>query len=405
MVISIPRQVGKTFLIGSIIFALCINTPDTLALWTAHRYVTAADTFNDLKSMAQRAELAPHVARVTTGTGNQAIEFRNGSKILFGARERGFGRGFKKVGILVFDEAQILTENAIDDMVPATNRAPNPLIVYMGTPPKPSDPGDVFTNLRTEALAGDSEDTFYLELSADHNASLTDREQWAKANPSYPSHTSARAILRMRKNMTPESFLREAYGIWDGTATVGVFSSGSWARCSTTSPPPPPAALGIAADVDQVWLSLGAASAGDKPHLGSVLRLRADRDRGRFVSEVKRIQDERQCVVAIDVKGPAAYLIPELEAAGVALTMAGLDDFIQACADLRSAVELTAVEHGNYDDLNAAVDAAGWRKVGDRRAFARKNGDISSLESVALALWGAGAKRASKYEDADMVVV
>jgi len=91
--------------------------------------------------------------------------------------------------------------------------------------------------------------------------------------------------------------------------------------------------------------------------------------------------------VAIDKKGPAGFLIPDLEAAGVTLALAGLDDFIQACADIREAVQSKSVEHGDYDELNAAIDDAGWRKVGDRRAFGRKGGDISALEAVTLALW------------------
>ena len=36
-VISIPRQSGKTYTIGALIFALCIAKPDTLVLWSAHR--------------------------------------------------------------------------------------------------------------------------------------------------------------------------------------------------------------------------------------------------------------------------------------------------------------------------------------------------------------------------------
>ena len=37
MVLSIPRQVGKTYTIGGLVFALCMAKPDTLVLWTAHR--------------------------------------------------------------------------------------------------------------------------------------------------------------------------------------------------------------------------------------------------------------------------------------------------------------------------------------------------------------------------------
>ena len=35
------------------------------------------------------------------------------------------------------------------------------------------------------------------------------------------------------------------------------------------------------------------------------------------------------------------------------------------------------------------MDAAGWRTVNDRRVLGRKNGDVSMLEAVSLAKWGA----------------
>lgn len=52
---------------------------------------------------------------------------------------QGFGRGFDAVDVEIFDEAQILTVKALNDMIPATNVSPNPLIVFMGTPPQPGD--------------------------------------------------------------------------------------------------------------------------------------------------------------------------------------------------------------------------------------------------------------------------
>src|SRR5690625_5963829 len=86
-----------------------------------------------------------------TGGGTDDCEFANGSRLLFGAREHGFGRGFAKVDVLVLDEAQILTEKAMEDMVPATIAAPNGLVLMMGTPPRPADPGEVFTSRREAA--------------------------------------------------------------------------------------------------------------------------------------------------------------------------------------------------------------------------------------------------------------
>ena len=69
----------------------------------------------------------------------------------------------------MLDEAQILTEKALDDMLPATNAAPNGLVLMMGTPPKPTDPSEVFTRHRAESLAGDR-DKLYIECAADPGA-------------------------------------------------------------------------------------------------------------------------------------------------------------------------------------------------------------------------------------------
>jgi hypothetical protein len=71
---------------------------------------------------------------------------------------RGFGRGFDEVDVEVFDEAQILTEKALEDMVAATNQSRHPhgaLLFFMGTPPRPVDPGEAFTERRKEALSGE----------------------------------------------------------------------------------------------------------------------------------------------------------------------------------------------------------------------------------------------------------
>lgn len=122
---SIPRQVGKTFTVGHIIFALCILTPNTTVLWTAHRSRTSDETFADMKGMSKKHRIEPYMDEPINGAGQQTVRFKNGSRILFGARENGFGRGFSQVSIAVFDEAQILSDRAIDDMVPATNSVEN----------------------------------------------------------------------------------------------------------------------------------------------------------------------------------------------------------------------------------------------------------------------------------------
>src|SRR5699024_7410230 len=238
-VISIPRQSGKTYTIGALAFAMCLANPGMLVLWSAHRARTHNETFKSMGSMADRPGVAPFVSRVLTGAGTEAVEFANGSRILFGARENGFGRGFAKVDMVVLDEAQILTERTMEDMVPATNASPNGLVLMMGTPPRPVDPGEVFSERRDSAISGDDPDVFFAEMSADEDANPNDRSQWAKANPSYPHRTSDNSILRMRKLLgSPQSFLREGLGIWDkNSAGRKAFPAGSWDAVADKNPP------------------------------------------------------------------------------------------------------------------------------------------------------------------------
>jgi hypothetical protein len=136
---------------------MCILFPGYKVVWTAHRTRTATNTFRSLQRMAKRKKLWPHILHIRTANGEQEIAFRNGSVIMFGAREQGFGRGFDEIDAEVFDEAQILTVKALEDMVAATNQsrhAHGALLFYMGTPPRPVDPGEAFAEKREKALAG-----------------------------------------------------------------------------------------------------------------------------------------------------------------------------------------------------------------------------------------------------------
>ncbi len=81
----------------------------------------------------------------------------------------------------MFDEAQILTEKALEDMVAATNqsRFPAGALVLHGHPTATlSDPSEAFKLRRREALSGETEDAVYIECSADEDAEPDDREQW-----------------------------------------------------------------------------------------------------------------------------------------------------------------------------------------------------------------------------------
>lgn len=395
---SLPRQVGKTYLLGAIVFALCVDNPGLTVIWTAHHGRTADETFLAMQGMARRAKIAPHIKFVRAANGQQEIRFHNGSRILFGARESGFGRGFAGVDILVMDEAQILTDRALDNMLATMNTSQNALPLFIGTPPTPTDPSEAFRRMRLDALSGESEDIVWIECGAEDDADPDDRKQWAKANPSYPHRTPTTSMLRLRKKLTSDSWLREGLGVWDKEG-AGVLPG--WGGRFLEAEPPPPAAIGISVSLDASWGSIASADVwpegtivGDVDVSGHVNLSGVDRRLGTawLVGEAKRIQDERRCAVVIDEKCPDGSLIDALVAAGVDLTVMKLPDLVAACSDLVNRVREGGVTHQGTADLDDAVAVADWREVGDgRRVFGRKrsSGPVDMLEAAVAALHGA----------------
>jgi hypothetical protein len=373
VVLSIPRQVGKTYLVGWIVFALCLIFPGLTVLWTAHRYKTSTETFNSLRAMTQRPRARAHVLKVTQGAGDQVIYFRNDSRILFGARERGFGRGFTDVDVEVFDEAQILSDGAIDDMIPATNVSPNPLILYMGTPPKPTDPGEVFSRHRADALSGESADELYIELSADDDADPLDRAQWAKANPSFPSRTTERAMLRMRKNLSPDAFLREGLGIWN----VPLFRSrhpldrDGWAATSLVEAPERDGspAFFVTIGVDGIAVVAVASRSGQgsdadadiqRPHVELARRVSSS----ALGSTLEDLRDAWPgAVFGAGKAGPVAGLVEAGIPVEVQLLTAG--ELAQACGHHERLHAARAYTHSADPDVTASFGSSVSKAAGD----------------------------------------
>jgi phage terminase large subunit-like protein len=403
VVLSIPRQVTKTFLVGMIIIALCVLFPGMTVLWTAHRTRTATKTFKSLQGMVKKKKIWPHIKTIRAANGEQEIVFTNGSIIMFGAREQGFGRGFDEVDVEVFDEAQILGEKALEDMVPATNQSRHEagaLLFFMGTPPRPTDPGEEFTNRRLKALSGKTKDLVYIEMSADDDADPDDREQWAKANPSFPHRTPVEAMERMRENLTDDdSFRREALGIWDAAGTPEVIDAVSWGRAKDPASMPVEKltlAIDVSPDRSVASVALAGLRADGLWHVelddqkkgvdwvAPWVKSRADRNRlhAVVVDELSGLVEKR--------KG-RNYLV----GTDVVVTLAASEgrDMAIACGKFYDSVMGVEpkLRHTDQPQVNVALSVARKRPLLPGWAWNRKDAasDITPVVAMTLALWGA----------------
>jgi hypothetical protein len=427
---SIPRQVGKTYFVLAMLIILCILFPGLQVVWTSHHLRTTTKTLTTIRGMAKRKRIKPHIRAVRTSHGEGQVEFANGSLIMFGARSQGFGRGFDEIDVEVFDESQILDSKALEDMIAATNQSRHEhgaLLLFMGTPPRPSDPSEAFTLRRSEALAGDSDDAVWLEIGADPDSDPDDRAQWPLMNPSFPTRTPEESLLRLRKNLGDEdSWNREGRGIWDPVSRGGVLPKTSWAEQEDdASIAADNFALGVECGPDLAWASV--ALAGQRPdgdwHVELVenqteAQFEDDRDRDMhgllrrkigvsewllpFLEHIVAKNPQIRAVV-VDVSGPIKALLEQrgnrwffkgsrLEATPVKVAELGA-----GCTQVLSGIVTGWLHHIGQPQFTTAALSAGKRALGDTGmwVWSRKSAesDITPIQAATLALIGAQAEK------------
>jgi hypothetical protein len=385
---SLPRQVGKTYLVGGMVFALCVDRPGMLVIWSAHHARTHTETFLAMQGFAKRLKVAPYIDKVYTGSGDEEIRFHNGSRILFGARERGFGRGIPGVDLIMSDEAQIMSDKALDAQLATMNTSQFGLAIFVGTPPRPDDPSEAFTRMRSEAWAGTLQDAAWIEFGADPGVNIHDRKAWAVANPSYPKRTPVESILRLQRKLKPDSFLREGLGVWDDVSGAAIFGPGRWEACVNADRPEGlvPGAFAVAVSYDQSQAAIAAAAV-DADGLLWLRPLEHGPGIAWLVESAVRLQKTRDVDVVLDGRGPAVSLLPDFMKAGVRVKVASTADVLDAYDRTYQAVTTGMARHPGNPVLDKQVGSAVPRAVGDRFALGRKASvsDISLFEAVELA--------------------
>lgn len=407
---SVARQVGKTYTLGAVILALATLHEGLFVLWTAHRTRTADETFEFMRSLTLKPKVAPYVKGVRAANGQQAVVFNNGSRILFGAREGGFGRGFAGVDIEVFDEAQILGQRALDDMVPAANTSPNPLIIRIGTPPRPIDPSEPFSEFRKAALAGELKDGAYVEIGADDDADHEDRAQWAKANPSFPHRTPESSILRMKRQLGEESFRREGLGIWDPEVTNRAIGARAWNALIGQANKGSRWCAAVRFSIDGSTVALARAGRLPKEKITHVELCTSQGVRrmgegvGWIVDYLVQHRDHFAAIV-VDGRAGAGDLIDRLRTAGLPAKMIltpNTGEIITAHTMLDAAIREATLTHLDDRELEIEADIVSRRRIGNAGGYgwqAPEGSTCAGLDAVTLAHWAVRTtKRHSRTE-------
>ncbi len=322
------------------------------------------------------------------------IALADGTVIEFSTRTNSGARG-GTYDVIVVDEAQELTDEQRDAMMPTTiaSESGDPQMIYIGTPPNPKCPGTVFRDLHDRAHADELGDAWWLEWAAKEIGDPQDAGRWCECNPMMGYRIKERAMRNAADTTAPDSFAREYLGWWDSSAgsVQRVISREDWDACRTDAPPES-GLMGVgvkfAPDGSRVALAVCLKPGDGKPYV-EVVRAASTSRGTRWVAEWLEARRDKVASVAVDGKRGESTVqaLADAHFPRKAVHVLGSADVAKACAMLVDAVQSGAVEHYGQPDLDAAATTCARRRIGmDGFGFDdTETGDSTLIEACALA--------------------
>lgn len=398
----VPRQNGKNAVL-EIRELFGVIALGERVLHTAHEVKTARKAFLRLCSFFENErefpELAALVREIRKTNGQEAIVLRNGGSVEFIARSKSSGRGFS-VDVLVLDEVQEASEEALAALLPTISASPNPQVIFTGTPPGPKADGEVFTRVRQSAHDETDRGLCWREWACTEGVDPFDVAEIARANPSLGIRLLIETVEGERSMMDPAEFARERLGVWDSSAGTGGLDMARWAKLGeipTEDKRPSPVAFAVAGSQDRQWfhIALAGLRADGKRHLQVIRSFRGATD---VVPELEKLIAEWSPVgVAVNPAGPAGSLIADLQAKKIEPVLVTGRDEGQAVGMFRDGFDDGSICHQGETVLGMAVEHAKLKDSGQSKVWDyRGDIDVAPLQAVTGALFALSTVKPKK---------
>jgi hypothetical protein len=402
--LSCPRQNGKNYILQALELTLLMSAPDTHILHTAHQVRTARRSFEHLARIFENPshpELKSKLDSVRRTNGEERIVLANGNTVEYASRSRSSARGFDAISLVVFDECQELTDEQLEALMATLAASPtgDRQTIYMGTPPSPGCPGQVFYKRRAAAIGEPTEHTAWHEWSVEElparDASFDDvRDSVLATNPAMGSRLSIDFAREEFFAMQPDGFARERLGWWstvEQDAIGPVIDPDVWDALAVDAPAPEGrTAFGVKFSADGTEVAVAAAvKADDRVHVELVARESMDRG---FSWLVPWIQDRKRvatCVV-VDGKSSARALVERLgRMPAKYVVMCGGEEVTAAAAAFLECVRTRSLTwYAEQEGFRSSVVSSPRRTIGSRGGWSFGGADSTPVEAAALAVWG-----------------
>lgn len=400
--LSVPRQNGKNAIIEMRELYGAVTMGEKI-LHTAHEVRTHRKAFARFCSFFENErkypELAAMVDTIRKANGQEAVTFLNGGSVEFSARSKSAGRGFS-VDVVVFDEAQYLTDEQLSAIMSTLAAAPlgNRQLIFTGTPPEPGSAGEVFTRIRKEALTKPSATLAWHEWSAEDIGDVRDRGRWYDTNPGLGIRLTEEFTEEEMRTMADDSFARERLGWWSKTGGNKVLSESEWNALVTANPPTEGKhAMGIKfSAANAPYGATVSIAMAIRPEVGTpYVEVIANRPMSQgitWIVELLEAWQEKLACVVIDGRNGSGVLNDRLNEIGFpkrAKKFTNTNEVATAASSFLSAIREKKVTHSNQEALNDSALNSCKRSIGEAWGFGG-TGDTDStlIEACTLAHWG-----------------
>lgn len=394
---TVPRQNGKTTLVlawevnRALLWADMLGVPQQIAYTAQTGGDARAKLLDDQFPVLEPRKKKLGIKGFRRANGSESVDWLNGSKLIILASTEDAGHG-KTLDLGVQDElfrdADFRRDQA---MGPAMITRPFAQKVKTST----AGTGDSIAwnsavDLgRASVDAGQRRGTAYFEWSACADDDPGDPRTWWSCMPALGRTIGLTAIEHEYATMQIDEFKR-AYLNIPTRSEHRVIPRTVWDLVN--SPDVEAVAEVFALDVNPERSAAGIVTAGPGPVL-EVIDYRAGV--GWVVDRCVELHERYGCPIAIDGSSPAASFVPDLERRKVSLRLLKPQEMPRAAGLFYDRVVGQAVQVRRHADLDAAVDGAERRVVGDAWTWGRKSSrtDISLLVAATVALWHVASER------------
>jgi len=402
--LSLPRQNGKNVCLECReFFGLVVN--GERILHTAHQVKTGKKSFRRLAAMftdKRHPEITDIVKNIRYTNGEECIELDNGGTIEFSARSRQAARGFDGISLVVFDEAQELTDDQVEAIMAtlSASQTGTRQLIYTGTPPYPNCPGEVFKRKRQGCFDSPSPHDAWHEWGVEgdniEKINAEDRTLWYMTNPALGIRLTEDFTAEEFNTMSKDGFCRERLGWWAPTVSQQIdyaIESDKWDRCKSDEPKPEgKTAYGVKFSTDGSWVCLcGAVIPKDGKARISLIEAKPTGYGTGWLAEWLNERSSKACCVVIDGKNGVDVLVEKISEKWRmkgSVIRPGARDVIASVGMLVDAINEESVTwFSGQEALRESAITATKRPIGGGWGFGGENS--AAIEACALAFWGA----------------